>query len=117
MGSNINIAKPAESVGLTAVEAAKRLVENGPNQLTPPVKKVRCEFREFLTPSLLIALRTQGAWRKYFESLSSLFNLLLIAAGILLFILLGVDYAANYANVYIGTILIVSPSIRISTVC
>jgi sodium/potassium-transporting ATPase subunit alpha len=53
--TSINIAKPAESKGLTAEEAAKRLIENGANVLTPPKKK--------------------GGLRKYLESLSSLFNL------------------------------------------
>lgn len=63
MGASINLKAPAESLGLTSAEAAKRLATNGANVLTPPVKK--------------------GAWRKYFDSLTSLFNLLLILCGVL----------------------------------
>lgn len=78
MRTSIDVGKPAESKGLTSAEAAKRLIENGRNQLTPPTKK--------------------GAWRKYLESLSSLFNVLLIVCGILEYILLGVDFAGNFPN-------------------
>ncbi|KAL8280278.1 hypothetical protein RQP46_007392 [Phenoliferia psychrophenolica] len=86
MGASINLKAPAESLGLTSAEAAKRLITNGANVLTPPVKK--------------------GAWRKYFDSLTSLFNLLLILCGVLEYVLLGVDYKANFANTYLGAILI-----------
>ena len=79
--------------------------QKGPLRVSHPFFPTPPE-RDAPLPSSADASFAQGAWRKYLESLSSLFNLLLIGAGILLFILLGVDYAANYANVYIGTILI-----------
>ena len=37
--------------------------------------------------------------RSDFDSLTSLFNLLLILCGVLEYVLLGVDYHANFANV------------------
>lgn len=74
---------------------------------------------------MVLVLQKKGKWRKvgpfffsgaralrdfwltitppfqYIDSLTSLFNLLLIFAGILEYILLGVDYTNNFANVYV----------------
>ncbi|EJU00784.1 aminophospholipid-transporting P-type ATPase [Dacryopinax primogenitus] len=74
------------SIGLSEQEAAARLKRDGPNVLTPPKKK--------------------SALRRFFDCLSSLFNVLLIIAGVLEYILLGIDFADNQANEYLGAILI-----------
>ncbi|KDE09552.1 hypothetical protein MVLG_00448 [Microbotryum lychnidis-dioicae p1A1 Lamole] len=84
--TSFDVENPANSKGLTSAVAAERLRTNGPNALTPPVRK--------------------SGLRKYLESLSSLFNILLIVAGILEYILLGVDFKDNKPNEYIGGILI-----------
>ncbi|CAI2191862.1 11376_t:CDS:2 [Funneliformis geosporum] len=83
---DINISKPAESRGLDVVQARKILEENGPNVLTPPTKR---------HPIL-----------KYFDCLRTLFNILLIVAGILTYIVLAIDPKNNQANSYLGAILL-----------
>ncbi|KAI0628777.1 aminophospholipid-transporting P-type ATPase [Trametes polyzona] len=77
---------PAQSPGLSAEEAKARLARDGPNVLTPPKKK--------------------SALRKYWDCLMTMFNILLIIAGILEYILLGVDFKDNFPNTYLGGILI-----------
>lgn len=77
--TRINMEKPEESFGLTGQQAEQLLNEHGPNVLTPPKKR-----HPFL---------------KYLDCLSSLFNLLLIVAGILEYILLGINFKNNFQNV------------------
>jgi len=77
--TRINMEKPGESMGLTSQQVEQLLHEYGPNVLTPPKKR-----HPFL---------------KYLDCLRSLFNLLLILAGILEYILLGIDYKDNFQNV------------------
>ncbi|KII89378.1 hypothetical protein PLICRDRAFT_109244 [Plicaturopsis crispa FD-325 SS-3] len=77
---------PASSAGLTSEEARARLARDGQNILTPPKKK--------------------SALRKYFDCLMTMFNLLLILAGILEYILLGIQFKENFQNTYLGGILI-----------
>ncbi len=77
--TKINMEKPGESIGLTSQQVEQLLNEYGPNVLTPPKKR-----HPFL---------------KYLDCLRSLFNLLLILAGILEYILLGIDYKDNFQNV------------------
>ncbi|KAI0781478.1 aminophospholipid-transporting P-type ATPase [Trametes elegans] len=77
---------PGLSTGLSADEAKARLTRDGPNVLTPPKKK--------------------SALRKYWDCLMTMFNILLIIAGILEYILLGVDFKDNFPNTYLGGILI-----------
>jgi sodium/potassium-transporting ATPase subunit alpha len=77
--TGINLEKPGDSHGLTAQHAEQLLQEHGPNILTPPKK--RHPFFKFL------------------DCLTSLFNLLLILAGVLEYILLGIDYKDNFQNV------------------
>ncbi|KAK0713196.1 hypothetical protein B0T26DRAFT_753337 [Lasiosphaeria miniovina] len=84
--TSINMKKPGDSLGLTTQQAEELLREHGPNILTPPKKR---------HPIL-----------KYLDALKSLFNLLLIFAGILEYILLGVDFKSNFQNTYLGAILI-----------
>lgn len=71
--------KAGDSQGLTPEKAAKILSETGPNVLTPPKRR-----HPFL---------------KYMDCVLSLFNLLLILAGILDYILLAIDFKANFPNV------------------
>lgn len=77
--SSVNPERPGESQGLDAETAKRVLEQTGPNVLTPPKKR-----HPFL---------------KYLDSLLSLFNLLLIFAGILEYILLAIDFADNFPNV------------------
>jgi sodium/potassium-transporting ATPase subunit alpha len=77
--TRINLETPAESLGLTSQQAEQFLQEYGLNQLTPPKKR--------------------HPFFKYLDCLSSLFNLLLILAGILEYILLGINYKDNFQNV------------------
>ncbi|KAG0015482.1 hypothetical protein BGZ82_001394 [Podila clonocystis] len=86
-GVSIDVAKPASSQGLSADVAAQRLLENGPNILSPPKQ---------ISPFM-----------KFFHCLTSLFNLLLILAGILNYVLLAVDPKGNKVNTYLGAILII----------
>lgn len=79
--TNVNSARPGESLGLTSEQAAQLLIECGPNNLTPPKK------RHWIL--------------KFWDCLSSLFNLLLILAGALEYILLGIDFKGNFQNVSI----------------
>jgi hypothetical protein len=66
---------PGASHGLTDAEAKARLAKDGRNILTPPKKK--------------------SALRKYFDCLNTMFNILLIVAGVLEYILLGIDYKVS----------------------
>ncbi|CAG8753261.1 35611_t:CDS:2, partial [Gigaspora margarita] len=83
---NINTVKPSESYGLHENHALDLLNKNGPNILTPPKKK---------HPIV-----------KYLECLSSLFNILLIVAGVLMYILFGIDPIGNKSMSYLGAVLI-----------
>ncbi|KAF8328688.1 aminophospholipid-transporting P-type ATPase [Cantharellus anzutake] len=85
--ANFDRKDPSKSLGLTTETAEARLAQNGPNILTPPKKR--------------------SAFQKYLDCLKSLFNVLLIFAGILEYILLGVDYKNNKPNEYLGGVLIV----------
>ncbi|KAG0245533.1 hypothetical protein B0O80DRAFT_503429 [Mortierella sp. GBAus27b] len=86
-GVSIDTAKASNTKGLDSSVAAQRLAENGPNILSPP-KQV-------------------SPFMKFFHCLTSLFNLLLIVAGILNYILLAVDPQDNKVNTYLGAILII----------
>ena len=77
--TKINLEKPDESFGLTSQQAEQLLQEHGPNILTPVKKR-----HPFL---------------KYLDCLRSLFNLLLILAGILEYLLLGINFKNNIQNV------------------
>ena len=77
--TGINMEKPGDSFGLTSTQAAELLQQHGANVLTPPKKR-----HPFL---------------KFLDCLRSLFNLLLIFAGILEYVLLGIDYKNNFQNV------------------
>lgn len=77
--TRINMEKPGASLGLTGQQAEELLREHGPNILTPHKRR-----HPFL---------------KYLDCLFSLFNLLLILAGILEYILLAIDFKDNFQNV------------------
>ncbi|KAG0304945.1 hypothetical protein BGZ98_004793 [Dissophora globulifera] len=85
-GVSIDAQRAANSKGLDSSAAARRLEENGPNILSPPKQ---------ISPFM-----------KFFHCLTSLFNLLLILAGVLNYILLAVDPKNNKVNTYLGAILI-----------
>ncbi|KAI9260257.1 hypothetical protein BY458DRAFT_459751 [Sporodiniella umbellata] len=84
--THIDTKKASESKGLTSQQAANIMAETGPNRLTPPKKR---------HPIL-----------KYLDCVVKLFNLLLILAGILDYILLAINFQENFANTYLGAILI-----------
>ncbi|KAI0093821.1 aminophospholipid-transporting P-type ATPase [Irpex rosettiformis] len=86
LDTQIDTKDPSCSFGITAEEATTRLARDGPNVLTPPKKK--------------------SALRKYFDCLVTMFNILLIIAGILEYVLLGIDFKDSFANTYLGGILI-----------
>ena len=84
--THINMDKPGDSQGLTSEQAAQLLIEHGPNILTPPSK------RHWIL--------------KFWDCLKSLFNLLLILAGVLEYILLGINYTENFQNVSLHQLLL-----------
>ncbi|KAL0079975.1 hypothetical protein F4703DRAFT_1871952 [Phycomyces blakesleeanus] len=84
--TSIDTIKPVDSHGLTSTQAANVLAATGQNILSPPKKR---------HPIL-----------KYLDCVRKLFNLLLILAGVLDYILLGIDFKANFQNTYLGAILI-----------
>ncbi|KAL0577333.1 hypothetical protein V5O48_004657 [Marasmius crinis-equi] len=86
LNTEVDTKEPGNSLGLTEEEAKVRLARDGKNVLTPPKKK--------------------SALRKYIDRLMTMFNILLILAGILEYILLGIDFKDNFANTYLGAILI-----------
>ncbi|ORX66215.1 hypothetical protein DL89DRAFT_270391 [Linderina pennispora] len=83
---NVDITEHMLSLQQVCEKPADLLAKNGPNTLTPPKKK--------------------SSFQKFLHCLMSLFNLMLIAAGILEYILLGIDFEANKVNIYMGAILI-----------
>ncbi|EJD00183.1 aminophospholipid-transporting P-type ATPase [Fomitiporia mediterranea MF3/22] len=84
--TSLDAKEPAKSFGLTEDEAGKRLLRDGKNVLTPQKRK--------------------SALRKYLECLFTMFNILLIISGILVYVLLGIDFKDNIQNTYLGGILI-----------
>jgi sodium/potassium-transporting ATPase subunit alpha len=77
--TRIDTETPSASQGLTVQQADRLLAKYGRNVLTPPKK--RHPFMAFL------------------DCLRSLFNLLLILAGVLEYILLAIDFKGNFQNV------------------
>ncbi|KZS98811.1 aminophospholipid-transporting P-type ATPase [Sistotremastrum niveocremeum HHB9708] len=86
LDTDIDFKTPASSNGLGEHEAKLRLDRDGKNILTPPKKK--------------------SAFERYLGCLLNLFNIILIASGVLEYILLGVQFHQNKANEYLGGILI-----------
>ncbi|KAI9297876.1 hypothetical protein K502DRAFT_300279 [Neoconidiobolus thromboides FSU 785] len=84
--TNVNQGKPADSQGLTPEKIQKAKEVYGPNILSPPKKK---------HPIV-----------RFLECLANLFNVLLLIAGILTFILFGIDTVGNFSSSYIGAILV-----------
>ncbi|OMJ25383.1 Sodium/potassium-transporting ATPase subunit alpha-2 [Smittium culicis] len=85
--SKIDFDSIQSSAGLDSAFAASKLAADGPNILTPPKSK----------SSIAI----------FFECLNNLFNLLLILAGILQYVLLAINFKENKSSIYIGLILII----------
>lgn len=86
LGTSANGQTPTDSQGLSSDKAAQLLAQNGPNLLAPPKKK---------HPILI-----------YIAHLTSLFNLLLIFAGCLVYTMYFLDPRENANNVFLGGILI-----------
>lgn len=85
-GTQVNQPRAVESQGLAAAEIAARLARDGPNILSPPKR---------ISPFI-----------QYLIILSDLFNVLLIIAGVLCFILFAVDTTLNKEQVIPGSVLI-----------
>jgi magnesium-transporting ATPase (P-type) len=77
--TSFNANKPAESSGLTDLEAKARLAQHGPNILTP--------------------VKSKPAWLLFLECFGNLFNILLLLCCVFTFILVGIDPVANRNNV------------------
>ncbi|KAF8894766.1 aminophospholipid-transporting P-type ATPase [Infundibulicybe gibba] len=86
LGTSFDTKDPGRSYGLTEDEAAARILRDGQNILTPTKRK--------------------SALRKFLDRLLTMFNILLIVAGILEYVLLGIDFKGNFPNTYLGGILI-----------
>ncbi|KAF8881938.1 aminophospholipid-transporting P-type ATPase [Gymnopilus junonius] len=85
LNTSFDTKDPSQSYGLTTDEAKTRLQRDGPNILTPPKKK----------SALMKAKR-----------LFTMFNILLMIAGLLEYGLLGFGFHQNFQNTYLGGILI-----------
>ncbi|KAJ3517123.1 hypothetical protein NLJ89_g701 [Agrocybe chaxingu] len=92
--THFDVKDPAQSYGLAADQVEQRLQENGPNVLTPPKKK--------------------SVFRKFLDRLFTMFNILLMIAGVLEYVLLGIDFHGNFQNTYLGGILILVAFINAS---
>ncbi|KAG6816111.1 hypothetical protein H0H87_008568 [Tephrocybe sp. NHM501043] len=92
--TSIDTKDASSSYGLTATEAQARLQRDGRNVLTPPHRK--------------------SAFRKFLDRLFTMFNILLMIAGVLEYVLLGIDFKANFQNTYLGGILILVAFINAS---
>ncbi|KAJ3409277.1 hypothetical protein HDV05_004541 [Chytridiales sp. JEL 0842] len=85
-GTDVSEKKPASSMGLHPTIAAERLASHGPNILPPPKRK---------------------SWVvKFIECLLSLFNIMLLLAGLATYVLFIWDPKENFQNSYIGGILV-----------
>ncbi|KAJ3197145.1 hypothetical protein HK101_005662 [Irineochytrium annulatum] len=83
--TEVDLAKPASSIGLRAGVATERLITYGPNVLKPPPRK---------------------HWiLRFMECLLNLFNILLMIAATGTYILFIMDPLNNFQNSYIGAIL------------
>ena len=80
---------PGLSPGLTNDDAKTRLSRDGPNILTPPKKK--SALRKVRKSNVLCRIWLTRSLQ-YYDCLMTMFNILLIIAGILEYILLGVDF-------------------------
>jgi len=105
--TDFDVKQPSSSFGLTGEEAAARLIRDGPNVLTPPKKKSAFQKVNPNIPfTLSSSTRTDHSLflYQYIDCLRSLFNVLLILAGILEYILLGVDYQVRIPAVILSTV-------------
>lgn len=89
--TNYNSKEPGHSLGLTAAEARTRLEQDGPNVLTPPKKKsaLRKVTSHTSISSSFDSLLIPG---QFLERLFTMFNILLMVAGVLEYALLGIDF-------------------------
>lgn len=92
LDTDFDIKAPASSFGLTSEEAAARLARNGPNVLTPPKKKSAFQKASEKKSNPCLTSSFHNICLQFIDCLRTLFNVLLIFAGILEYILLGVDF-------------------------
>jgi sodium/potassium-transporting ATPase subunit alpha len=85
---------PAQSPGLTSEDAKARLARDGQNILTPPKKK--SALRKVRSVTLVLLVSNQE-YMQYFDCLNTMFNILLIIAGILEYVLLGIQFKVSFA--------------------
>ncbi|KAI3641016.1 hypothetical protein MIR68_001894 [Amoeboaphelidium protococcarum] len=85
-GVKFDAEKPTQSQGLSESLAEEKLAEHGPNMMSPP--------------------KSTPAYLKFLHCLFNQFNQLLIFAGILSFILYGIDPQNGISSLYVGAILI-----------
>ncbi|KAI9297033.1 hypothetical protein K502DRAFT_323467 [Neoconidiobolus thromboides FSU 785] len=84
--TSININKPAESHGLGEEQIKKGREVYGPNLLSPAKRK--------------------HPFVRFLECLGNLFNVLMILAGLMTFIIFAIDPANNFSSSYVGAILV-----------
>ena len=95
--TNFNLKDPGHSIGLTATEAGTRLEQDGPNILTPPKKKSALrKVNHFFFHTYISGILTTFDLRQFLERLFTMFNILLMIAGVLEYALLGIDFKACY---------------------
>lgn len=85
LGTSFDSIKPVNSVGLSEEVSKKRLIEYGPNILSPPKKT-----HPFI---------------QYLKCLAQLFNFLLVVCAAFTWVLFGIDPVNNFASSYTGAIL------------
>lgn len=90
--TSFNTKDPGHSIGLTAGEAATRLQQDGPNVLTPPPKKSALRKVCFTTFGPRVLAEPYYPVLQFLERLFTMFNILLMVAGVLEYILLGIDF-------------------------
>ena len=86
-GVQFDLKKPTNSAGLSIDESNKRLAEYGPNMLSPP-KKIH-PVVQFIMYMLHV------------------FNVMLWLSGIAAYVVYAIQPEGNFANVYIGAVLII----------
>lgn len=92
--TSIDTKDGALSFGLTSQEASVRLKRDGANILTPPRKKSALRKVRFMLFSQLQAV-SDVSLLQFFDRLMTMFNILLMVAGILEYVLLGIDFKVS----------------------
>lgn len=91
LNTSLDLKDAARSSGLSEEEAKERLSRDGPNMLTPPKKKSALRTVCANVQGGVLILNDD----QFLERLFTMFNILLIIAGVLVFILLAIDVKVN----------------------